>query len=375
MGFEGDVKDFGLSEIFQLISVQQKSGMLLVSGEGNIAVFFSEGMIISTRDRRNRSMDPLKEYMIRYGFLSKKVLDKINRIQDESKLDLTDILISEKYFSEDELMIIFRDQIYETIQEAINWPRSHYKFISGKNLVQGVKSFASIKVDAVLMESMRRIDEFPRLLEQFPSIDMILERKSDPGREIPELSGNQEFIYELLRDRMNLGQVISNGKMARFSVYDALSKLLEADLLQVTMPSEKPQPVARERSEIPPERSPLVPILAIAAVLIISFLAGEYLIPAVLQPGWPVITGDGKEALAGSGLEGITRIRAGQLEKKITTALEEYRASRGSYPLTIEILSLKGFVNEDTVKEAKDFGYRYRLRNNSQSFTLERGAG
>jgi len=373
MGFEGDVKDFGLSEIFQLISVQQKSGMLLVSGEGNMAVFFREGMIISTRDRRNRTHDPLKEYMIRYGFLSRNVLNKINRIQEESKLDLTDILISEKYFSEDELRIIFQEQIYETIQEAINWPRSHYKFISGKNLIQGVKSFASIKVDAVLMESMRRIDEFPRLREEFPSLEMVIERKQKTDGEIPELSANEEFIYDLLRDGMELGRIISSGKMARFSVYDVLNHLRDKDLITTVKPPEKQETRVVDKEEPAEKRNSSVPILAIAAVLVVCFLAGEYLVPAILPPGWPVLRGNaGSTANSMEKEISIQEIRTRQLEKKITSALEEYRAKRGSYPLTIEILSLKGFVAEEIISRAKQEGISYRLLDNAQNFDLER---
>jgi hypothetical protein len=371
MGFEGDVKDFGLSEIFQLISVQQKSGMLLVSGEGNVAVFFNEGMIISTRDRRNRSRDPLKEYMIRYGFLEMNVLKKVNRIQEESKLDLTDILISEKHFSEDELRIIFRDQIFETIQEAINWPRSHYKFISGKNLLQGVKSFASIKVDAVLMESMRRIDEFPRLLENFPTLEMVLESKPVPESELPELSDNEEFIYDLLRDRMDLGRLISRGKMSRFTVYDTLNQLLEKGLISVTMPREEPEIVEIPQEESAPERSPAIPVLVIAAVLIVAFLAGEYLVPALLPPGWPLLNGSGTVTASEREKGGLAEIRSGQLERKLRTALEQYRAERGSYPLTIEILSLKGLVEEQIIADAREYGFSYRLKDNDQDYILE----
>lgn len=373
MGFEGDVKDFGLSEIFQLISVQQKSGMLLVSGEGNIAVFFKEGLIISTRDRRNRSSDPLKDYMIRYGFLSREALRQINRIQEESKLDLTEILISEKYFSEDELRIIFQDQIYETIQEAINWPQSHYKFISGKNLLQGVKSYASIKVDAVLMESMRRIDEFPRLLKEFPSLEMVIRRKNVPGGKLPEMRGNEEFIYELLENSMNLNRIISRGKMARFSVYDALNKLKEKDLIDLEIPSETPEIEIKEEKKEVSRRSCSVPVVVIAAVLAACFIAGEYLVPAVLPPGWPVLgSPEKKSGVTETDNPGIDELRARQLEKKISASLEAYKASKGSYPLTIEILSLKGFTDQETIALCKDRGYSYRLSNNGQNFRLER---
>ena len=95
MALEGNAGDFGLSEIFQLISIQKKSGMLSVSGDENMAIFFQDGLIASTRDRRARSRDPLKDYLLRYGFIGRDEMNNLQQIQARSKMDLTDILLQE----------------------------------------------------------------------------------------------------------------------------------------------------------------------------------------------------------------------------------------------------------------------------------------
>ena len=146
MALEGNAKDFGLSEIFQLIAIQKKSGMLSVSGEENLAIFFQDGLIVSTRDRRAKSRDPLKDYLLRYGFIGRDEMNKLQQIQARSGLDLTDILLQEKYFSEDELSTIFTEQIYETVQEVLSWPKSYYKFVTGSGVLVGVPTFTLLKV-------------------------------------------------------------------------------------------------------------------------------------------------------------------------------------------------------------------------------------
>ena len=66
MALEGNLNSFGLSEILQLISVQQKTGMLTVQSEhGNGVMFFRDGQLVSTRDRRRRARDPFKDYVTR----------------------------------------------------------------------------------------------------------------------------------------------------------------------------------------------------------------------------------------------------------------------------------------------------------------------
>ncbi|MCD6379087.1 DUF4388 domain-containing protein [bacterium] len=379
MAFEGDVKDFGLSEIFQLISVQQKSGMLLVNCEKKIAIFFHDGMIVSTRDRRDRTRDPLKDYLLRYGFLNRSEMNNLQQIQIETKLDLTEIMLSEKYYSEDELKTIFTDQIYETIQEILSWPKSHYKFISGNKLLQGVKNFSSIRVDAVLMESMRRIDEFPRLKTTFPSLEMMFKNIAKQDNKLPELTRNEDFIYELLEEEMKLSELISKGKMASFNIYEALKGLLEKELLQIARESipEIETPLHKEKNEIYSGKR-VLPTFATLLTLLACLFIGEFAIPSVLAPGWPLhsvqanpnryIASTTKTYLAGN----LEEIKTRQLEKKVRSALSEYMAERKSYPLTLEILSIRGFIPEETCTRANQAGFKYKLDKNSQSYLLNR---
>ncbi|HMA77364.1 MAG TPA: DUF4388 domain-containing protein [Candidatus Krumholzibacteriaceae bacterium] len=379
MAFEGDVKDFGLSEILQLISVQQKSGMLLVKCKEKVAIFFREGEIISTRDRRDQIRDPLEEYLIRYGFLGKSEMQSLKRIQTETKLDLTDILLSEKYYSEDELKKIFTDQIYETIQEVISWPKSHYKFISGNRLLQGVKSFTSIRVDAVLMESMRRIDEFAELEKRFPSLEMTFKNLSRPEHELSELTKNEKFIYGILHEEMKLSELISRGRMPRFNIYEALKELLEKGLIQINKLS------TPETEELPPEEKEekdsgkrFLPASITVLTLIICFFIGEVAVPQLLPPGWSfrkVKTEDNNsfKAEAGNFLAGnIEEVRTRQLEKKVRSALNEYSAKKKSYPLTLEILSIRGYISEGISTRVKNAGFKYKLDETGLAYTLRK---
>ncbi len=377
MGFEGDVKDFGLSEIFQLISVQQKSGVLLVTGEEQMAVYFREGMIISTRDRRNRGNDPLKDYLLRYGFLSREEMNNLQHIQSETKLDLTEILLSEKYFSKDELTVIFNEQIFETIQEVLSWPKSHYKFVTGNSLIKGVKSFAAIKVDAVLMESMRRIDEIKELKRIFPSPEMIFKRGDTQTGDLPGLTENEEFLYELLEEERSLNGLIASGKMPQFCVYEALRELLDKELLQII---EELEPDSINIESAPTEeissKVSLKPYLVAAALLISSFFIGEFAVPWTLPPGWSLTT-SGRKVNAARRNSGFTagnlgEIRKRQLEKRIDSALEDYLAAKGSYPLTLDVLSIRGFISSDVVAEARKEGLKYAPGDEPKTYHLDR---
>ncbi len=379
MALEGNVKDFGLSEIFQLIAIQKKSGLLSVSGDQNMAIFFRDGAIISTRDRRSIANDPLKDYLLRYGFINRRDMSNLQRIQVETKLDLTDILISENYFTPDELSTIFSEQIQESIQEVLSWPKSYYTFIGGNGVLQGVTSFTANKVEGVLMESMRRIDEFPELKRIFPSEKMLLRRQASSKEKLADLDRYEAAIYELLEYEQSLGELIAHARMARFCTYEACKNLLEKGFLEISSQPESLEEKAQELVivERPQRGRRFVPAVAAIIILLASFAVGEYAIPLLSPPGWSarsrngvnIFTNTDGRSLAGS----IDELNLRHVEALLREGLEEYFAVKGSYPITLDVLVVQRFVSGATVAKAQQNNIRYHLEQNGESYSLERG--
>ena len=95
MALEGQLSDFNLAEILQLLSSQQKSGFLNLETNRNMVFIFDKGVLISTRDRRSRSRDPLESFLRAYGFFNEQQWKHIEYVRKNSSLDLTEILVSE----------------------------------------------------------------------------------------------------------------------------------------------------------------------------------------------------------------------------------------------------------------------------------------
>ncbi|MDD4858549.1 MAG: DUF4388 domain-containing protein [Candidatus Krumholzibacteria bacterium] len=379
MALEGNAKDFGLSEILQLIALQKKTGMLSITGEKAMVIYFREGQVISTRDRRKMADDPLRSYLLGYGFLSDKEMNRIQQIQTETNLDITDILISEKKFSEDELRIIFAEQIQETIQEILSCPKSQYKFMIGSQVLQGVNSFGTLKVEGLLMESMRRIDEFPELLRIFKSEDTIVTRLPMPKDAREELDEMEKSVYDLLDRQMRIGDIIPRARMARFCTYEVLKNLLEKSLLQI-IEGERPAEIALEDDiggmSAPPRRG-YVWVLAAAGLLAACFAFGEFIAPKILPPGWRFLGQDSTRAAAAAG-PGTLAPTLGDLTTRLVAAdvreaLDEHLAANAAYPASLETLVSKGLLPKRILDEAVERGISYHPANGGKSYSLENG--
>jgi hypothetical protein len=365
MALEGNLSAFGLSEILQLISVQQKTGMLTVSSQdSNAVLFFRDGMIISTRDRRRKAKDPFKEFLTRYGILSREELIKITQISSQSKLDLLDILVSEGFMSEEELRTNFQKQIQESLHEVLTWDKCSYKFISNEDVVKGIRSVADFNIEGMLMESMRRIDEFPRMLEMFPHDRIVITRVGDAGDvdDVEKLTANAKAVSKLLDENTELHDLIARARLPLFEVYESLKLLQEKGLIetkdeQIHVVEEVAPRVKKTAAKA---RRNAFPFIAAAALFTATLFLGIH--------GFVQNFDTHREAV----IESIesNSIARNQVAENLRWLLEAYRAQYGVYPRSLSALEDAGLATPRIMAMTKLFDFRYQLTPGRPAYTL-----
>ncbi|MCZ6767518.1 MAG: DUF4388 domain-containing protein [bacterium] len=363
MSLEGNLSAFGISEILQLIAVQQKSGMLSITNPEGAArvLFFRKGDIISTRDRRRRSKDPFKDYLTRYGILSREDLIRVTQLSAQSKLDLTDILVSENLMTEDEVRTQFHSHVQESVHEVLEWAQGSYKFIPGNDVISGIKTWGEFSVEGTLMECMRRIDEFPFMLELIPDPSVVVEKIVDPDDEM-ELTTNDKQVLNILNKSHTVDALIAKGKLPKFEVYEAIKHLNEKDLVRITGDHvADAQEEDSKRSVVRgSRRRNIIPFLVSLAMFVGALLlAGKYALPQVRT----LIL----ERSVASEDAPITRNRT---EARLRWILEAYYAEKGRYPTTISLLKKDGRLDEAFIDDLKRVNLQYRLTGNGSGYTL-----
>ncbi|MGD8869120.1 MAG: DUF4388 domain-containing protein [Gemmatimonadales bacterium] len=385
MALEGNLTAFGLSEILQLIAVQQKTGMLTVTNvESNTVMFFRNGELISTRDRRRKARDAFKEYVTRYGVLDHADLVRISQISSQSKLDFIDILTSEGFLEPAELLRHWRKQMQETMHDVLTWEEGTYKFVSGKELVDGIKSPGSFSVEGMLMESMRRIDEFPQMLEMFPNDRLIFSRRgtgadtdidSDGGTDggtdgdlgdnasDDDLTDIESTILGLIDRATTLRDLIARGKMPLFEVYEALKCLREKNLVDMEEPEPEGESADEDTGSTARSRRAIknvFPLLAAIALFTAAMYVGFGDTVAALSP-------QKLEALEPMSGHAAERAR---VEHRLRWLIEGYRAENGVYPANLGTLADSGLASPAFMRTVRDHEFRYRLTTGRTGYTL-----
>lgn len=364
MALEGNLSAFGLSEILQLIAVQQKTGMLTVSSqESNAVLFFRDGLIISTRDRRRKAKDPFKEYLTRYGILNREELIKITQISSQSKLDLLDILGSEDFMSKEKLQEHFQKQVQESLYEVLTWDQCSYKFISNEDVVNGIRTVGEYSIEGMLMESMRRIDEFPQMLEMFPNDRILITRVEESDEEDgEETTENEKAVLKLLDKTMSLRDLIARAKLPLFEVYETLKLLQEKDLIKTK--DEQPEVVkevsAKATKSVRRARRNVFPFITAAVFFSATLFLGIH--------GFIRNFDRQREAV----IESIesNSIARNQAAENLSWLIEAYRAQYGAYPKSLSALEEAGLATRRTMAMAELFDFRYQLTPGRPAYTL-----
>jgi len=290
MALEGQLSDFNLAEILQLLASQQKTGFLNIETTRNLVFIFDKGMLVSTRDRRSRERDPLESYLRAYGWYTDAQWKHIEYVGQNSSLDLTEILISEGLLDEAELQRVLRGLAQEMTHAGMKLKRGRYYFSPCKDAPPGVKHRYEVDVQGLLMEAARRLDEEPMLKEVLPSqsITFTAGRKVVP----PEaLSPTAQRIMELALSGLTLGRIIRQGKAESFVVRDLLKNWCHEDVLVKHLPAEEGDEDEESghglsRAHAPSLRSVPLTLAGLALVGALLFARYTALPPVTDDPGY-----------------------------------------------------------------------------------------
>ncbi len=356
---QGSLSEFRLAEILQLVAVQQKTGLLrLARGKQIVTFYFDHGILVSCRDRRHLAQDPLLDFLSRYGFLQTQMIEYLRNKIENSRENLADVLIGERFLTEEELLIALEDMTQELAHKTFTWREGTYQFIGGDEAISGLRHRVSMKIDALLMEGARRADEWPRLIEKLPGPDVVLDAVHTPttglGRNAVNLLGH-------LTEIMRLGDLVARARMPEFEVYEILVQAIEADVVQVLERPEPPKVLEAEARPRPAkprlERTwtmsrPLGWSLALAVSVLAAL--GAWVVHPRLTDARAM---PAAEALA-----------AEQARAQLRAALEVHRCLHGRYPIAVADLAYDGLASPRLLQRAAPL--RYAVATDGRSCTL-----
>ena len=176
MAIEGPLRELGIHDVFQLLDLSRKTGVLRVTSDlrhNAGTIYFDDGAIIFAEIRSNPH--PLGALLLRTGKIGEADLERARDMQQRQgdKRLLGEILVSLGAITPRELQRQVRFQIEEVVFEVMGWREGYFSFIEGPLTELPTETAVRISTEALLMEGARRIDEWSRIESRIPHLGVV----------------------------------------------------------------------------------------------------------------------------------------------------------------------------------------------------------
>lgn len=259
MALEGTLRDFSLADIFQLIGLQRKTGVLtLRSKDDTVTVTFLDGKVVGADSLNRRLENRLGSVLIRTGYLTQDQLNRALEIQKETLQRLGFILTHYGIISAESLREAIQLQIMQIVYRLFRWKDGDYHFSQETTIEYDRDNVTPITAESILMEGARMIDEWPIIEKRIRSYDMVFRKKltdqeivvvgAEEADEIDfdgvaakkrkgfsdtiRISQEEKSIYDLVDGTMTVGDIVEVSRLAEFDTNKALYELLTRDLIE-----------------------------------------------------------------------------------------------------------------------------------------------
>jgi hypothetical protein len=358
MALQGDLKDFSITEIIQLIGQQFKTGVLNVQHRRKkIEIYFVDGMIVHVFSNYRARKDLLGEILVKAQVITQQQLDQALKVQQETLQYLGEILIDLQLLKREEVLRVIQNQIYETIYDLFQWGEGSFRF--DLRLVEKYRRLPlALSPESALLNVLRMLDEWSDIEKKVSSPYIVFEEI--PAEELGEvenlgeihgekMSAEAEVVHGLVDGKRTVQEIVDRSLLGKFHVYDSLAKLEEGGFIR-GLGIERPSFRDLVRGKTFRNVSSVVRLGVLFVIILITLVSFHTFL---------------KDAVTTSRLETseakLPRAYSGNLHRmKILKAVEIYRLEKGKYPKDLQQLVSSGILaNWDLVSEG---GQPYRFK-------------
>ena len=247
MSIQGPLKELGIHDVFQLLDLSRKTGVLKVTSvlrQNEGTIWFENGSVVAAQIRSNPHR--LGELLLRAGRIGEADLVRAARMQREGDARrLGEILVDIGALSARQLERLVRTQVEEVVFSLLGWSEGYFVFEEGLGEVPR-ETNVKIRTEALLMEGARRIDEWERIRARIPHLGFVPSLAPAQGPEAGSLTLTP-FEWRVLTACDGVFDVrdMSRGLAAsEFDVARTLFGLAAAGVIHLRDPATPPQSVS-----------------------------------------------------------------------------------------------------------------------------------
>jgi hypothetical protein len=356
----GNLEDFGIADVFQLIGQQRKTGVLEFTAEDGtlVQLRFDRGAVVSAAPAGSRAEEALAEMLVRCGKLTRGQVDELNAECDAAAQTAPRLALAAKWIEEAELNRIEDLLTRETFFDLLRWERGAFDFQNQP--VDHARPFETLLgAEQILMDGLRMVDEWQSFCELVPE-EAIFQRTAGfeeyrrRAKLDASLMADAERVYQLVDGRISVRRIVDLSLLGSFDAVRLMADLRNAEVIEVL----DEEAMQRLQAKAPVRRIDLGAgqlVGWITAGVAVALLGGLLLVSPL---------GAGGEPPRGFAIERSARerVHAAHEARRTRHAVEAWRFAEGRWPRGLQEVAGSKLLRGDALATESGRPYYYVMR-------------
>lgn len=359
MALEGTFRDFHIADIVQLIGLQRKTGTLTLEGEDEtLTLTFQDGAVEWAHSSRGSWDRRMTQVLVARGLVTVPQLQEALSAQKGGKKKLSVILAEKGFLRKENWDSMLAQEVEEAVYRPFRWTAGHYRFLSEASVDLAEGKIGPLGAENVLMEGIRRVDEWPMILEKVPSTAMVFKVGSGADKLNPkQIDPGEVRMLDLIDGKRTVQELVDTSGLAEFEAMRGLASLVAARAITSVgpVPVAAPTEVATAGltthvpARVPPGPPAWIGRLAwgVAACWLLLALVAFRIEPLGLLP---------LSLARATALDRVRSLRAQADLAELMGKVEMFAARTGEYPSSLEALH----VGERPIRDPWRHPYQIR---------------
>ncbi len=237
MALKGDLASVDLAQVFQMLAMNQKVGLLMIQAPRAWRALFFDQRGVTLYYNEHTLLDRVLSSMVITGALADEAVRDARDHASRSEGTVVDSLLAGGYLTEEQLVSAFRASMEEEVYDLFFWRDARFEFFEGAASFEGYEGVVNdqffFSTDGLIMEAARRIDEWGYIRER---VSGPLEVFRATGSVAFDLKDDVIAVLDLVDSKRNVARLIEITGLPGFHVYKTLAVLLDAGHVEAMPP-------------------------------------------------------------------------------------------------------------------------------------------
>ncbi|MCP4896986.1 MAG: DUF4388 domain-containing protein [bacterium] len=169
MSISGNLNTMPFADLLQWVSTSRKTGTLAIDGADYAKkVYFQDGLVVASASENPKEF--LSYYLVGWNYVGEEELQELLEMQDRHGALLGELLVIVGKVAREELIHILQVKTSETIYDLFLKQEGEFRFL--ENILPSKKfQPLSLPADMLILEGVRRQDEWTRVKDVIPTMD------------------------------------------------------------------------------------------------------------------------------------------------------------------------------------------------------------